>query len=97
MGRSCRGLSLTLLLATIGRTLALDHGQVSQLNNGCRDQLNNIWTQYYSLPITDGQYDCKQLLSDALANQNGVGCPAYEDMIGCITASALQQHICRLA
>lgn len=73
-----------LALAFAGRALAHDHGQIAQLNNGCRDQLNSIWEQHYSLPITDGQYDCKQLLSGALNNTNGIGCPPYDNMIGCI-------------
>lgn len=82
---------LALAVATLCLAQAVTantRGQVSQLNNGCRDQLNDIWSKYYSGPVTEGQYDCKSLLDTALNNTSGLGCPPYDNMIGCLLVRA---------
>ena len=71
-------------LALMHAGTAREHGLISTTTPSCQAEYKTILKlPIYNKILEDGQYDCKKVIQDSFTIQDGVGCTAYDTMIGC--------------
>ncbi|KAK9818838.1 hypothetical protein WJX74_010640 [Apatococcus lobatus] len=58
------------------------------MTTSCQERLNDIFEDYYDVPVLDTNYNCSDVLQTAIANQDGVGCPDDNSLLGCFSMAS---------